>query len=156
MFLTADTTADAADALLKAMLEFRKLAFRHHSPGELGRTEIAILMVLDREAVGMRISDLARLLESSPPTMTQSTTSLAKLGYVERLPDPADRRVTRIGLTEAGRRMVLERKRHFRGFCERLAAALGREDSLKLSELLAKTAGFLQTDEFHTQKENRL
>ncbi|MEI8095527.1 MAG: MarR family transcriptional regulator [Spirochaetales bacterium] len=150
--------SDPAQLLLRALLEFQQVGFRHHAPGQLGRTEFGVLMALKHQGeatCGMRIGDLVRLLESSPPTMTQTTTSLARLGLVERVADAQDRRVVRIVLTAAGRESVLQRQQGFHTYCTRLAGFLGDDDSLKLVELLKKMAQFMQTDPI-SQKEQRL
>jgi len=43
----------------------------------------------------------------TPPTMTRLVAAMAADGLVERLPDPADRRVVRVQATETGRSLLL-------------------------------------------------
>lgn len=151
---------DSTHRLMRAFLDFRTLAFRHHHPGELGKTEVSLLMALERHPhgrnLGVRASELARLLDSSPPTVTQSANSLMRIGYIARNPDPMDRRVVLIRLTDEGLAHIAEKKRHFYEFCTRLQAHLGEEDSLVLANLLSKTAQFMQNDPTRTGKEHRL
>ena len=151
--------AEVSQQLLQALIEFRKVGFRHHAPGHLGRTEFGVLMALQSDGCtndGVRITDLVKRLESSPPTMTQTTTSLARLGLVERVADTQDRRVVRIRLTDAGRTLIHQRYSEFQGYCSRLASYLGDDDSLKLAELIRKMAQFMQSDPFSTPKESPL
>ncbi len=144
-------------ALVHALLEFRQAGFRHHAPGELGRTEFALLFALHKDGgeTGLRISDLVKRLESSPPTMTQTTSSLARVGLVERIADPDDRRGVRIVLTEAGRATVLNRKDQFHAHCCRLAEHLGAEEARQFAALLSKSARFFHSDPLPSSKESR-
>jgi DNA-binding MarR family transcriptional regulator len=48
------------------------------------------------------LSELAEFHNVSLPTMSRSVTRLEKIGWIERLSDPQDRRVTLIMLTEDG------------------------------------------------------
>jgi DNA-binding MarR family transcriptional regulator len=60
------------------------------------------------------------------PTMTRLLDRMARDGLVHRLPDPADRRATRVALTEAGRELA-----------ERLVAAARAHEA----EVLARHPG---------------
>lgn len=157
---TESDASPGSEKLMRAFLDFRTLAFRHHHPGELGKTEVSLLMALDRHPQGrnpgVRATELARLLDSAPPTVTQSSNSLARIGYVARDPDPLDRRVVLVRLTDAGLGHIAEKKRHFRDFCTRLCIHLGEDDSQILADLLSRTATFMQNDPIRTEKEQRL
>ena len=52
---------------------------------------------------GARLTDLARGAQMSPQAMSELVDELEGLGYLERRPDPRDRRAKLIVLTEAGR-----------------------------------------------------
>jgi DNA-binding MarR family transcriptional regulator len=53
---------------------------------------------------GLRLSELASRAGMTPQSMGQLVDELEELGYVERRPDPSDRRAKRIHLTRKGRR----------------------------------------------------
>jgi len=55
---------------------------------------------------GLRAVDIAALAGLSPQTIMELVDDLERLGYVERRPDPADRRAKRIFLTTKGKRAV--------------------------------------------------
>lgn len=57
---------------------------------------------------GLKSSEVAARGWWAPGTVTSVVDTLARDGYVERRRDPADRRVVRLHLTEAGRRKVAE------------------------------------------------
>ena len=53
---------------------------------------------------GSRITELAQLAQLSKPTVVYLVNDLERLGYVERIPDPADGRAKLVCLTERGAR----------------------------------------------------
>jgi len=54
---------------------------------------------------GIQVSELAKRARVRKQTMAQTVEELEKLGYVERHPDPRDRRGRLVFLTERGRRV---------------------------------------------------
>lgn len=52
---------------------------------------------------GIQVSELAKLARVRKQSMAQSVEQLEKLGYLERRPDPNDRRARLVFLTERGR-----------------------------------------------------
>jgi DNA-binding MarR family transcriptional regulator len=52
---------------------------------------------------GLTHTELARSLRVQPATITKMIRRMEKTGFVERRQDPADQRVSRVYLTEAGR-----------------------------------------------------
>ena len=54
----------------------------------------------------LTLSELAAAEQVRPPTITRLVQHLERDGLVTRIPDPADRRVTRVRATAAGRRLL--------------------------------------------------
>jgi DNA-binding MarR family transcriptional regulator len=54
---------------------------------------------------GIQVSELTRLAHVRKQSMAQTVEELEKLGYVERRPDPHDRRARLVFLTERGRKI---------------------------------------------------
>jgi DNA-binding MarR family transcriptional regulator len=52
---------------------------------------------------GIQVSELTKLAHVRKQTMTQAVEELERLGYVERQPDPDDRRARLVFLTERGK-----------------------------------------------------
>ncbi|OEC93241.1 MULTISPECIES: MarR family transcriptional regulator [unclassified Rhizobium] len=52
---------------------------------------------------GIQVSELTKLAHVRKQTMTQAVEELERLGYVERRPDPNDRRARLVFLTERGK-----------------------------------------------------
>lgn len=71
----------------------------------------------------LTLSELAAAEQVRPPTITRLVQQLERDGLLERLPDPTDRRVTRVVATAAGKRLLAAgRERRVR----RLAADIER------------------------------
>jgi DNA-binding MarR family transcriptional regulator len=140
------------------------LAFKIHRTNRLLRTHLS--RFLDRHEAGltpeqwfvlarlareqpMRQVSLAEPVLGDPPNVTRLVDSLVTRGFVERSPDPSDRRSWHLTLTRSGSSLaqvinadaVEERNRVFAGFDERaldaLASALDRIDR-NVRELLAR------------------
>jgi DNA-binding MarR family transcriptional regulator len=69
------------------------------SPAGLG--VLRVLLAGD----GLKSSDVAARGWSSPGTLTSVVNTLVREGYVERRPDPEDRRVVRLYVTDKGRQI---------------------------------------------------
>jgi DNA-binding MarR family transcriptional regulator len=75
-------------------------------------------------AEGIQVSELARLARVRKQTMAQAVEGLERLGYVERRPDPGDRRAKLVYLTERGQAIP------------RIAAATGPRVEARWAELI--------------------
>jgi DNA-binding MarR family transcriptional regulator len=71
----------------------------------LSEGRIAVLFRLYRTGP-TPLGDLAAELNTTPRNITGLVDNLEKSGYVERIPDPTDRRSLRASLTEAGRERI--------------------------------------------------
>ena len=60
-------------------------------------------MVFENIGEGRRVSDLAERAQVTKQSMAQLVEYLERNGYVERIPDPADRRAKIVRLTPHGR-----------------------------------------------------
>lgn len=58
------------------------------------------------DAAGSRLTDLAARANMTLPSMKELVDDLERRGYVERRPDPVDRRAKLITLTDVGRRCI--------------------------------------------------
>jgi DNA-binding MarR family transcriptional regulator len=131
------------------------IAFRIHSTNRLLRTHLSrflethapglspeqwFLLARIGEREPVRQVDLAEPVLGDPPNVSRLVDALARRGYVERSPDPADRRSWLLSLTARGRQRtdalggaaVAERELVFAGFGDEeltaIAAMLDRID----------------------------
>ncbi|WP_024889895.1 MarR family winged helix-turn-helix transcriptional regulator [Luteimonas huabeiensis] len=80
--------------------------------------------------------DLARAAELNPGAMTRLLDKLVARGLVDRVPDPADRRVLRIRLTEAGEAIWRDIEQCGQRVRERALAGLDDAERARLIRLL--------------------
>ncbi|MDP9068986.1 MAG: MarR family transcriptional regulator [Actinomycetota bacterium] len=96
----------------------------------------AVFAQIDRE--GSRLTDLARRANMTPQAMGELVDELEELGYVERQPDPTDRRAKLIVLTPNGWAAVEAAKQTIVGLEARVDEILGEQGHRTLRELLAR------------------
>lgn len=89
-------------------------------------------------AEGSRLTDLARGANMTPQAMGELVDELEALGYVERRPDPNDRRAKLITLTERGHACIEAGIATIQGIEERIDAILGPRGHAQLRRLLSK------------------
>jgi DNA-binding MarR family transcriptional regulator len=85
---------------------------------------------------GSRLTDLARGANITPQAMGELVDELEELGYVERRPDPTDRRAKLIMLTERGKACIAAGISTIEGIEERITETLGERGHRQLRSLL--------------------
>jgi len=90
------------------------------------------------EPEGSRLTDLAGRANITPQAMGELVDELEELGYVERQPDPSDRRAKLIVLTARGRSAVEAGHATIEGIEERITDILGERGHRTLRRLLTK------------------
>src|SRR5437763_7128421 len=99
-----------------------------------------VLLHLGRSPGGFRpMSELVAATAFTSGGVTRLVDRIEQAGYVERRPCPNDRRVTYVGLTERGQKL-LERASavHVRGIQEHLVDVLDAAEVAQLDAILAK------------------
>lgn len=91
------------------------------------RAQWMILVRLDRQP-GMSQNELAALIEVEPITVGRLIDRLERRGMVERQPDPHDRRIWRLHLTEAAQPMLKKIMRARAELNEILTTGLPKKD----------------------------
>ncbi len=69
---------------------------------DLHAAHLIIFQVIDHPPAGSRLTELAERAQTSKQAMGQLVDVLERGGYVERVPDPLDRRAKQIRLTDRG------------------------------------------------------
>jgi DNA-binding MarR family transcriptional regulator len=87
---------------------------------------------------GSRITELAQLAQVSKPSVVYLVNDLERLGYVERRPDPDDRRAKLICLTERGARAQTAAREIVAQIEHDWSQLLGARDLALLRELLRR------------------
>jgi DNA-binding MarR family transcriptional regulator len=73
---------------------------------DLSLTQLKALAILDERVETVSVKELAERLGLSLAATSRSVDGLVKRKLVERVEDPLDRRVRRVGLSNRGRRIV--------------------------------------------------
>jgi DNA-binding MarR family transcriptional regulator len=87
---------------------------------------------------GSRLSSLARGANMSPQAMGELVDELEELGYVERRPDPTDRRAKLIMLTPRGHKCIAAGIATIRGIEGRIDEIIGADGHAELRRLLTE------------------
>jgi DNA-binding MarR family transcriptional regulator len=121
--------------LLRIHLLFGRFLDEVTSAERINDTDYLVLALIERSPGGGSPSHIAEVLRRSTGGMTVTLDRLESLGWLNRAPDPADRRRIRLHLTDAGR-VAIDRVR---------AALHGWEDGLGLDDD-ARAAAFRSAD----------
>jgi len=98
---------------------------------ELPLPQLKVLGMLERRD-NRRMSEIGERLGVALSTVTQVADRLEQRGWVRRVDDPGDRRVVRLALTDAGRRLMGERREARRGRLVMLLSSLEPEERARV------------------------
>lgn len=103
-------------------------------------------ILLGERADSLTMGELSQALEIPMSSATRIMDWLVTGGYVERLPDPADRRVVRVALTETGRHMYTLMNQHIRKRVEHVMRHFTSDEQETLIKLMSKLAKALEDE----------
>src|SRR5215475_10288685 len=128
----ARPSTQVANAASELRLVLGQLVRRLRAEYSFPVAQASVLSRLDREGA-QTASALAAAERVRPQSMAQTLAELEAAGLIERSPDPADRRSSRIELTEEGHSRVLEgRGRREDWLAAAIAAELNPEEQRTL------------------------
>jgi DNA-binding MarR family transcriptional regulator len=136
------TTPDSEGPLAEQLLRFTRRVYRiqrrHIEHSGLGVTpaQARLLRTLAHYGSPPRMADLAERLEVVPRAVTSLVDGLEASGKVRRVPDPTNRRVIRIELTDEGRTTLHELHRARQSAAREILAPLTDVERAVLGELL--------------------
>ncbi len=132
------------DELVKAGAHLH--AIRDGAKAESGDVGLILSLGLALSAQGepMSMGDLGRALDVPQSTATRIVDLLVKNGSVKRLPDPGDRRVVRVALTDAGTAIYQVIDRVIRHRVERMLRPFTPDERETLITLLRKLLAGLE------------
>ncbi|MEY9989491.1 DNA-binding MarR family transcriptional regulator [Streptomyces sp. V4I8] len=133
-----DPDGPLAEQLLRFTRRVHRIQKRHLQECGLGVTpaQSRLLRTLAHYGSPPRMADLAERLEVVPRAVTTLVDGLEASGKVRRVPDPTNRRVIRIELTDDGRGALRELHGARRSAAEEILAPLTDEQRSVLGELL--------------------
>ncbi|EFM09161.1 transcriptional regulator, MarR family [Paenibacillus curdlanolyticus YK9] len=127
--------------LIRAFRQLRNMNWTGFKPsGGYTKSEIMTLFhvrhITQRSDHGLKSSDLARSLNVTLPTVTQTVNVLEARGLIERHRDPSDRRAVLLRLTAAGEQMTQDAEATMLRTIGGVVEHLGLERSQQLIGLL--------------------
>ncbi|MFF5452422.1 MarR family winged helix-turn-helix transcriptional regulator [Streptomyces sp. NPDC012950] len=136
----SDAASDAdgllAEQLLRLTRRLHRIQKRHLEPVGITPAQSRLLRTVAAFGGPPRMADLAARLEVVPRAVTSLVDGLEAAGRVRRAPDPDNRRVIRIELTDAGRATLRELRSARRAAAEDILAPLTAEQREVLGGLL--------------------
>ncbi|GHJ94292.1 MarR family transcriptional regulator [Streptomyces sp. NE5-10] len=131
-----------AEQLLRLTRRLHRIQKRHLEPVGITPAQSRLLrLVAHFGDAPPRMADLAARLEVVPRAVTSLVDGLEAAGRVRRAPDPSNRRVVRIELTDEGRATLRELRSARRAAAEDILAPLTVEQREVLGGLLTALAG---------------
>ena len=131
-----------AEQLLRLTRRLHRIQKRHLEPVGITPAQSRLLrLVAHFGDAPPRMADLAARLEVVPRAVTSLVDGLEAAGRVRRVPDPSNRRVVRIELTDEGRATLRELRSARRAAAEDILAPLTVEQREVLGGLLTALAG---------------
>lgn len=107
---------------------------------------VILAMLSETPERRLTMSELARIVRSSPSRLSHAVTKLERLGHVRRVPHPTDRRTTLAVLTDKGFTVLREAAPgHVAAVRRHLFDRLTREQVLQLREILRAVLPALDT-----------
>ncbi|MEI6450144.1 MAG: MarR family winged helix-turn-helix transcriptional regulator [Actinomycetes bacterium] len=122
---------------LHKQLMLRTLAGQGTHPGQI----FCLHVLAGHDGISQR--DLADALRLSRPTVSKMLQAMQKAGAVERRPDAADRRLTRVFLTAAGRDLERQLRGVVADFVNETIGDLPENDRRELARLLGELGGLM-------------
>jgi DNA-binding MarR family transcriptional regulator len=113
----------ALPARLRLVVTRLARRLRQQSETSVSPTQIAALATIERRGP-LTLGALAEVEAVQPPTITAAVDRLENEGLVQRRRDPADRRVTHVQVTAAGRRLLAESRSRKTAYLERRLESL--------------------------------
>ena len=134
----------AMERLHRVWMDFRPL-------GPVKRSDIMLLgRLVELEGNGTpppTTGQLARQMRQSPPAITQKVNALERQGFVQRVQDTEDRRVSCIRLTERGRAAIQEAMGKVLSRMDEALDKMGEEKNRQLMLLLQQLGECLENED---------
>ncbi|QDQ15247.1 MarR family winged helix-turn-helix transcriptional regulator [Streptomyces spectabilis] len=133
---TSDSDGLLAEQLLRLTRRLHRIQKRHLEPIGITPAQSRLLRTLAHYETPPRMADLAQRLEVVPRAVTSLVDALETSGRVRRAPDPTNRRVIRIELTDGGHEALRELRGARRAAAEDILAPLDTAQRTQLGGLL--------------------
>ncbi|MEU9058369.1 MarR family transcriptional regulator [Streptomyces sp. NPDC048430] len=131
-----DSDGMLAEQLLRLTRRLQRIQSRQLEPIDITPAQFRLLRTTAHYDGAPRMADLAERLDVVPRAVTTLVDGLEASGRVRRAPDPANRRVVRIEITEKGRAVLRSMRDARKAAAEEILAPLTAEQREVLGGLL--------------------
>ncbi|MCJ7437780.1 MAG: MarR family transcriptional regulator [Acidimicrobiia bacterium] len=138
------TESDLADRLRLAVTRLAR-RLRQQSGVGASPTQVSALATVERRGP-ITLGSLAEAERVKPPTMTAAVTRLVADGLLAREVDESDRRIVRVTITPAGRKLLARNRSRKTAELERRLRRLSPEDRRTLDRGVAVLDRLLEED----------
>ena len=121
-----DTYSDAHRAYIGLITVMDPLRFMFWDSRDVTMTQLRVMFLI-RERCQPTTGELAEEMHVRPATLSGLADRLESRGLVHRWPDTDDRRVVRVGLTDAGAALLAEASAAGRAFLDAVFERMGPE-----------------------------
>src|SRR5205807_7198176 len=135
---TVQTDTQLASRLRLAVMRLARI-LRQKAQDQITPSQLSALVSVERDGP-VTLGQLAALESVQPPTMTRIVVALEEQGLVLREADPADRRIARVHVTTAGRKLLERNRSRKTAYLASRMRGLSPEER----EVLERAAGLLE------------
>ncbi|MFN2198919.1 MAG: MarR family winged helix-turn-helix transcriptional regulator [Anaerolineales bacterium] len=135
--------------LFQLMKQFPRLKLEHCAVDGLTRSEYNLLGMLvinlDAGKQAFSVTEISNLLQITPAGVTHLINPLEAAGYIQRQPDPNDRRIVLVEVTPKGKQVAESLLREVQENLSGLVNYLGEDDSKILIHLMSRAIDYFNT-----------
>ncbi len=135
---TVQTDTQLASRLRLAVMRLARV-LRQKAQDPITPSQLSALVSVERDGP-VTLGELAALESVQPPTMTRIVAAIEEQGLVARAADPTDRRVSRLAMTAAGRKLLEKNRRRKTAYLASRMRGLSGEEL----EVLERAAALLE------------
>lgn len=129
------SSAQIAKALTEYHLVYRNFFKGIIKSSTMPLTQYHILTVLSDRS-NMRMGEISQIMAISRPNLTPLIDKLVLTGYVERVSDSNDRRVTYINITSIGKKALQTERNAIGKSVEELTSKMTEDESIQFNEAI--------------------
>jgi DNA-binding MarR family transcriptional regulator len=141
------TSLDLTHDFFQLMQQFPRVKIKNTDGMTRSEQELLVMLVLnfDEDKRALTVTQISNLLQITPAGVTHLLNPLEESGYIERLPDPNDRRIVRIGPTDKGTLVAAALISDVQDKMVDLVNFLGEDDSKTFIRLLSRVIEYFSS-----------
>jgi DNA-binding MarR family transcriptional regulator len=135
-----------ASSFAKLFLRSHRLLDRRMAQAGASFARTKLLMFVERDGP-VRAIDIATLFDLAPRSVTEALDGLERDGLIRRNPDPRDRRVKLVSITDAGRRAIAATEPIRVALIGRVFGVLDADEQARMLDYIARMGAALDAED---------